>query len=96
MNLDKLNNIFRWREETQADSALSLTTPSTLVPMPDQGFFFCTCLDLTFICFNRGWAVLNSTNLRLRDKSPRSEDLEADDEQGDKTDNDHDRLSFHL
>merc|ERR1711974_579939 len=27
---------------------------------------------------------------RLRDKSPRSEDLEADDEQGDKTDNDHD------
>ena len=39
---------------------------------------------------------MNSTNLRLRDKSPRSEDLEADDEQGDKTDNDHDRLSFHL
>merc|ERR1711974_184320 len=27
---------------------------------------------------------------RLRDKSPRSEDLEADDEQGDKTDKDHD------
>ena len=39
---------------------------------------------------------MNSTNLRLRDKSPRSEDLEADDEQGDKTDNDHDRLSHHL
>ena len=31
------------------------------------------------------------TLVRLRDKSPRSEDLEADDEQGDKTDNDHDR-----
>ena len=39
---------------------------------------------------------MNSTILRLRDKSPRSEDLEADDEQGDKTDNDHDRLSYHL
>merc|ERR1719153_1222405 len=31
---------------------------------------------------------------RLRDKSPRSEDLEADDEQGDKTDNDHDSLNL--
>jgi len=31
---------------------------------------------------------------RLRDKSPRSEDLEADDEQGDKTDNDHDSINL--
>jgi len=31
---------------------------------------------------------------RLRGKSPRSEDLEADDEQGDKTDNDHDSLNL--
>ena len=35
------------------------------------------------------------SRLRLRgDKSPRSEDLEADDEQGDKTDNDHDSLNL--
>jgi len=34
------------------------------------------------------------TRPRLRDKSPRSEDLEADDEQGDKTDNDHDSLNL--
>ena len=94
MKLNKLNNIFRWREETQADSALSLTTLSTLVPMPDQGLFFCTCLD--FSQLQSRLRCLNSTNLRLRDKSPRSEDLEADDEQGDKTDNDHDRLSYHL
>lgn len=36
----------------------------------------------------------NYTRPRLRDKSPRSEDLEADDEQGDKTDNDHDSLNL--
>ena len=47
MKLNKLNNIFRWREETQADSALSLTTLSTLVPMPDQGLFFRTCFDFS-------------------------------------------------
>lgn len=37
---------------------------------------------------------LYSCKSRLRDKSPRSEDLEADDEQGDKTDNDHDSLNL--
>ena len=37
------------------------------------------------------FAFFHSFIVRLRDKSPRSEDLEADDEQGDKTDNDHDR-----
>jgi len=36
----------------------------------------------------------HSNRARLRNKAPRSEDLEADDELGDKTDNDHDSLNL--
>ena len=54
------------------------------VVMASMLYFFSAISSLKF-------TVSFQTLVRLRDKSPRSEDLEADDEQGDKTDNDHDR-----
>ena len=81
--------------------APSLTTPSTPVHIPDPGEIYviripvdsCDGIYVSYLLsFN--FSVSFLTFVRLRDKSPRSEDLEADDEQGDKTDNDHDRLDF--